>query len=695
MGNKNGPAFARPIGIEKIPPLCYNIGNFGPIRPEAVKEHHPDCQSERYCFFGRLFGLFKRGGERLFSFEYEDWKMICSQINIQKHGRKAMYLQWYPFTRLSTKEINTLISEEFFNSFVKPGLFLYYSENWLITNNYIMKGDGNFRNASLVSPIMYLVALTVGKNISKSYLSRRQRSIDVFYAGNYAENRLYYKKDYDIFFKTLNDLSQSFSYFIKTDVKDFFPNIDMNKLFDMINRRFAETNVQVSQKDLLIYKELLLCLGQGEFPLIENCAVSSYLATVVYLECSDIQVYSYINDKEAHITGFSMIRYVDDLYILFNSDLPEVQLTPVVNRILNTYSSELKKINLSLNRSKTSWKRISQLNEELKKSLYDEQFNGKECNITDLVDNGLLLTFLKSIEESLFDYNLDAAKYLELINTVFNIPQAEYTPQEIYNSLVYEKHQLFADQQVIDKLFNLVSFDYSFLKLDTKRLTVMLLKTQNGNLIKAMLSKLFEANRMGVWNIYDTSMSLNYLLQRNFNHADLLRILRNEEEPVYSYYELFCKSSLVDILNKPKNDYIKKFGESIFYAYDDKLFFLYFMYMIELKKSNYLSAYAYYKNFFDRISAHLAYTINGNQAKGKPNYKGFYKEGAFKNLYAGILDSDKIIEKAHEIRNSNPLSHSSAELLDSNSTASDILYAIEKLNYLIESKVISYVPNKP
>jgi len=553
-----------------------------------------------------------------------------------------------------------------------------------------MKGDGNFRNASLVSPIMYLVALTIGKSISKAYQSKRQPSIDVFYAGNYDENRLYYKKDYDVFFKTINVLSQSYKYFIKTDIKDFFPNIDMNKLFDIINQRFAETGVQINQKDLLVYKELLLCLGQGEFPLIENCAASSYLATVVYLEIPDAKLYSFITDKELHITGFTMVRYVDDLYILFNSDLSENMITPMVNRIVNAYSSELKKLNLSLNRGKTSWKLTADINEELKKSLYDEQFDGKECNITDFVDNDLLLKFLGDIKKALFNYSLDAAKYLELINEVFNIPQTEYTPQEIYNSLVYEKHTLFSNKQIIEMLFSLVCFDYNFLKLDTKRLTIMLLRTQNGDLIKAMLSKLFEANRRGVWNIYDTSLAINYLLQRNFNHVDLLRILKHEESSVHSYYEIFCKSSFLVSMDKSKQNYIRKFGTSIFYKQDDKLFFLYFMYMVEMKKSNYLSAFAYYKNFFDRISAHLGYTVNGNQAKGKPNYKGYYKEGAFKQLYAGITDVDKIIEKAHEIRNSNPLSHSSAELLDKNNSVADILNSIEQLSYLIESKIEEY-----
>ncbi len=164
----------------------------------------------------------------------------------------------------------------------------------------------------------------------------------------------------------------------------------MNKLFDIINQRFAETGVQINQKDLLVYKELLLFLGQGEFPLIENCAASSYLATVVYLEIPDTKLYSYITDKELHITGFTMVRYGDDLYILFKSDLSEHKITPMVNRIVNTYSSELIKLNhLSLNREKTSWKLTADINEELKKSLYDEQFNGKECNITDFVDSDL------------------------------------------------------------------------------------------------------------------------------------------------------------------------------------------------------------------------------------------------------------------------------------------------------------------
>ncbi|HHY29013.1 MAG TPA: AbiA family abortive infection protein, partial [Desulfitobacterium dehalogenans] len=506
----------------------------------------------------------------MFSIEYEDWKRVCAQIFIQKRGRKKMYLQWYPFTRLSNNDKETLMSEDFFCNFIQNGVFLYYSENWLVANNYIMKGDGNFRNASLISPIMYLLALTIGKTISKKYVSLRPSNVTAFYAGNFDEDRFYYRKDYDVFFKTLNNYSQSYQYFIKTDIKDFFPNINVNRLFEMIDHRLEETGKPISQKDLLLYKELLLCMGQGEFPLVENSAVSSYLATIIYLEQADTKLHDYIQNKENEIIGFSMVRYVDDLYILFNSQTPENILMPVVSRILNSYSSELKAINLSLNRGKTSWKRISELNDELEKSLYDEQINGKEFRITDLVDNNILMNFLEQLENESVRYRLDTSRYMELIKMHFSLSGVEYTPQEVYNSLVYEKHDLFLNEKVIEKLRSLISFDYSFLKLDAKRLTIMVLKTKNGPLVKCLLSKLFDSNRKGTWNIFDTSLAINYLLQRNFEHCDLLKILKQEEKYVYSYYDLFCRRSFLKSLNESKQDYICIFGKKGFSGNDDK-----------------------------------------------------------------------------------------------------------------------------
>ena len=61
----------------------------------------------------------------------------------------------------------------------------------------------------------------------------------------------------------------------------------------------------------------------------------------------------------------------------------------------------------------------------------------------------------------------------------------------------------------------------------------------------------------------------------------------------------------------------------------------------------------------------------------RPNFKGFYKEGDFKEFYNQIDGSEAIIKEAHKLRNQNPISHSSSELIRIDSK-SDTLQKIDK-----------------
>ena len=67
----------------------------------------------------------------------------------------------------------------------------------------------------------------------------------------------------------------------------------------------------------------------------------------------------------------------------------------------------------------------------------------------------------------------------------------------------------------------------------------------------------------------------------------------------------------------------------------------------------------------------------------KPNFKGFYKESAFVTFYSRVVNSEKVIKKAHKLRNANPLSHSSSELLDNESTTDDLKQSIKDLTSII------------
>ena len=109
------------------------------------------------------------------------------------------------------------------------------------------------------------------------------------------------------------------------------------------------------------------------------------------------------------------------------------------------------------------------------------------------------------------------------------------------------------------------------------------------------------------------------------------------------------------------------------------------MYWVERKRHNTLAEYAFYKNFFDRFTADLAFYYKYDPNSKKPNYKGFYKEQAFKKFYVDVERSEEIIKRAHDLRNANPMSHSSAELIDKTTTSEDLKDCINGLNILIDN----------
>ena len=58
---------------------------------------------------------------------------------------------------------------------------------------------------------------------------------------------------------------------------------------------------------------------------------------------------------------------------------------------------------------------------------------------------------------------------------------------------------------------------------------------------------------------------------------------------------------------------------------DSKCFALYFMYLVERQKNNSLAMFAYFKNFFDRMTAHLAF-VTGYESGKKLIIKAFTRK---------------------------------------------------------------------
>lgn len=70
------------------------------------------------------------------------------------------------------------------------------------SENFLQKGDGSFRDSSLIAPVLYLILQAVGKEISEQYITHRPVDISAYYAGNYEFMRPKYKQEYDNFLKS-------------------------------------------------------------------------------------------------------------------------------------------------------------------------------------------------------------------------------------------------------------------------------------------------------------------------------------------------------------------------------------------------------------------------------------------------------------------------------------------------------------
>lgn len=197
-------------------------------------------------------------------------------------NRKKPICNGSPFTKLSSADKDAISGEEFYNSYIKTASFMLFPLAMHQSENYLQKGDGSFRDSSLVAPILFLFLQSIGLEIYNHDSPIRPSDISVYYAGNYEHLRPKYKQDYDDFFKELNASIDEYQYFIKTDITNFFANISVDKLIAQVYKVCNSDTVVFSQTQLHLFKELLTYCGNGRFPLIEKSIFSQQLSILMW-----------------------------------------------------------------------------------------------------------------------------------------------------------------------------------------------------------------------------------------------------------------------------------------------------------------------------------------------------------------------------------------------------------------------------
>ena len=491
---------------------------------------------------------------------YEAWKETCDMYlstvtDVSLRRSFAMYLQLYPFTRITSVDKTVISSKDFYNNFIKSGAVLHNDSVLRRSSNFILKNNGGFRDAQLLSPIMFLILQAIGVEICKRYRQNREsdENIVAFYAGNFSDHKSLYKSQYQEFSKWNNYYAEEYPYFIKTDLSDYFSNIKFDKLLDLINHNVQTKFTPIQQKTII---DILNYCGDGKFPLVQNSTASSFLATIVYLDIIDVKLGSFIK-KLPNIEDYKLIRYVDDLYIWLKPKT-ESNLNQEYNDIRAEYSSLLNSYGLTLNAKKTGLYTGSDIDEKLKWSIYNDVVNEQGNAVETYLDNKNwtenVNKFITSLFEKKFDNTLTKESFQEIIDSSFKSDDiVGISGDEIFKRIIYDHSEYLQDDFVIENMSSLLLRQgISTFYMSPQILTTMVLNTCPGKsknmAVKSLLNQLFIRNKNQVINRYDIVITLQYLLNTGFNHYDLKeKIINRNEHGLYLYIKKFCcQNFLID-----------------------------------------------------------------------------------------------------------------------------------------------------
>lgn len=581
----------------------------------------------------------------MFRIKYETWNEICKLVN--KYSKKFgnFYFQLYPIKY--SKNYDNITDIEFFKKNILNGNFLTEENNYIICENYEIKDDGTFRNKVLIPPILYIYYNAMVMEISNSYKMKRNHEISVRYAGNYERKQLHYKEQYFEFTKELEELSRKYDTFLKIDIKDFYENIDINKLTILL-----KNSISINEKEQMFFKEFINYIGNNRFPQIDGGIASSYLSTIVYLDIVDNKYYKVIKDI-LNTEDFKMTRYVDDLYVFF--DKQDFELKKIENRLTYEYTNLIHEINLNINRKKTHLRDSEFIYEDINSvSLEDEAVIEEELN--DDFSREALKQFFKNLIEKTENEGINYKVYYEIIDNYFNNPNVKFYQRQIYNTIIYKNLDWFKETEIYPNLISIISKNNDIFIHDPKRLLASILNMHSMELIKKFLYNLYIKFENYEWTVYDSFLSMRYLLSRNFKNIKLLNILKEKDFELYQYIESYIQNDWVKNIIKTELFSITIYDKAL----EESIIFIKYLSIIEHKKENYLTYQAYMKSYFDSITSNLAYEKEGVK-------ESFYKKRRilqfYKTNYVITADEENIISKFCDSRNENPLCHSNIKII--------------------------------
>lgn len=603
---------------------------------------------------------------------YDIWKKAIVGIKCLSKKYSDYYMQLFPF---KDNDIFLMENEEYYNKYIRTGCFVMNEENYIIANNYSMKVNGVFRKRYVISPMFYIYYICLGYYVDSKIIRKNINYIDVFYGGDFDSDDLNYVNQYKKFMNDVTNTSYQYEKYIKVDLQNFYSSIDFRIL-----QRQLKNHTTLTDTEIYIISNFLRLIGNNQFPQTEVGITSSLISTKIYLVDFDEKLVEFLSSLN-FIDGFKCIRYVDDLFIFFNP-LNRNDMY-ILNTIINYINTILFDYKINLNNSKTKIRDSMHIFEDVKMLSLLEEASLEEVTL-DCITKDKLLSFFDSLHKMMIFDGINHEKYYAIVNEHFENENSKYFFSQIYQSFCFKASKTLIDDDIIVKIRNLLDYNYKFLSCDPKTLVSLITNIENGFLIKKILNSSFREYKNGNWDIYNNYIIFQYLLRRSFMHKDLLRILSRTDCDLYRYITKFCTNKWV-VTN---NSRVTRIFVNNCYKTNSKVSFLYFMYKKEYILDNIIESFAFYKNFFDIMTGHFAHA----KQKTKKLSTQYYTSKKAKEFYEAELPKEgekieEIIQTACDLRNSNPISHGSAELLNDLSQKKTIDKCINNLQTLIKKEM--------
>lgn len=594
-----------------------------------------------------------------FNFWEEAIKLLDKQLELKQDNKHFAKLNMFYYEYVKSNYDEKKYSKDYYNLVIKTGYIYSLEEHFFNKNYYIRKDKFRLRKISFTSYFARLYHYMIGLYLLKLtndfhnnyYL--KNKNIRSYYGGNLKYNNdnnlilkqenIYYRPQYQKFKKNIKSkikTSKQAKFIISMDVQDFYDNIDISILTDLI-----EKSVKFSQKEKYNYNEQtinsiinfykLLSSGKTGIPQGDNDIISSFISNL-YMCFFDLDVDDILKTKG--ISNYKIIRYVDDIYISieFDEHLSEdnKKINNILIDIIDKCTNKLnKKYNLKFNEKSAIFdlskpEDIEKIKEKIKKISLIDYYETK--NIDPNVALEKIFVVLKNIGESLpidKEYEKSKKEYSEILKQIYSPMVRKLLKKEENQKRLINNFSTIDVQMMRDNIPELV----------TIACLIDALKEILKEKIIKLINKGYDNKELIIEFLAKTNMENQHDFVNILNDVELKEIINFELTSNQNIYYPISPEFMIKIENNNKiiNQIINR--------------------RINEKMGNWNIAINHLVNEFHAICFHIYINFEHKQIK----YKDFNLEKIKELLILNKVNNELAIEiiNLFDRRNNNGLSH--------------------------------------